>query len=482
MSEARVYVGTYGKYNSGSLKGKWVDLSDFSSKTEFYNYIKELHSDEVDPEFMFQDWEGIPSSLIDESWISDDLWTTYLNSDLTDEEKEDFQAFSNYYGEGATIEQFRDSYRGRWDSEEAFVEDWVDSIGLLDSIPEELRYYFDYEKYTQDLFINDYVSTEIPNDYRVAIFERNGVRMKTININFKKVKAFQDPNTMTFAEHAEAWYQEQGREVPPRNTPEWKKMYEDWHTYSFKGIGDKQATQEKPFSPPTRGIYRKPKASTRQADWLDRLQIGDRVRFTPYTKNPLPIEGIVQDFSISNIGNNGVVIRNEETGYTSRVWENEGDIEILHRYNSLSEQEGYVQASKRISDKKEYYVVKWNPVGGVWGVQWTTTDPYEIFKRDLDYKWGLVEITPETEGFKAFDDSFLVGYDEPEEEILDSSFRPLKVGDKVITEDTERTGEVKEILGPEEVQVLIYGKYKPYLVIYSPHELTIVDKTYFSGN
>lgn len=35
LSEARVYVGTYNKYNSGSLFGKWLDLSDYSDKDEF---------------------------------------------------------------------------------------------------------------------------------------------------------------------------------------------------------------------------------------------------------------------------------------------------------------------------------------------------------------------------------------------------------------------------------------------------------------
>ena len=28
LSEARIYVGTYAKYNEGSLRGKWIDLSD----------------------------------------------------------------------------------------------------------------------------------------------------------------------------------------------------------------------------------------------------------------------------------------------------------------------------------------------------------------------------------------------------------------------------------------------------------------------
>ena len=39
LSEARVYVGTYNKYNSGSLFGKWLDLSDYSDKDEIFGSV-----------------------------------------------------------------------------------------------------------------------------------------------------------------------------------------------------------------------------------------------------------------------------------------------------------------------------------------------------------------------------------------------------------------------------------------------------------
>lgn len=26
---SKIYVGTYGKYNAGSIKGEWLDLEDF---------------------------------------------------------------------------------------------------------------------------------------------------------------------------------------------------------------------------------------------------------------------------------------------------------------------------------------------------------------------------------------------------------------------------------------------------------------------
>lgn len=75
MSEnPKIYVGTYKKYNEGSLFGEWVDLTQFSNIDEFYRYIRKLHKDEKDPEFMFQDWENIPSVFISESYISPAVW------------------------------------------------------------------------------------------------------------------------------------------------------------------------------------------------------------------------------------------------------------------------------------------------------------------------------------------------------------------------------------------------------------------------
>lgn len=53
-NEFQVYVGTYHKYNCGSLHGAWIDLFDH----DIYSYcdtIKELHKDEHDPEYMVQD-------------------------------------------------------------------------------------------------------------------------------------------------------------------------------------------------------------------------------------------------------------------------------------------------------------------------------------------------------------------------------------------------------------------------------------------
>jgi len=74
LNGARVYVGTYGAYNSGSLRGAWLTLADYANKGEFLAACRKLHASEHEPEFMFQDWENVPSWMISESWIDGALW------------------------------------------------------------------------------------------------------------------------------------------------------------------------------------------------------------------------------------------------------------------------------------------------------------------------------------------------------------------------------------------------------------------------
>jgi antirestriction protein len=69
-----VYVGTYAKYNEGSIFGKWVNLTDFTNIKDFYLFCFDLHKDEHDPELMFQDWENFPENTIWECSIDNEVF------------------------------------------------------------------------------------------------------------------------------------------------------------------------------------------------------------------------------------------------------------------------------------------------------------------------------------------------------------------------------------------------------------------------
>ena len=124
LSAASVYVGTYAKYNNGSLFGAWLNLSDYSDKEEFYEACRELHKDEEDAEYMFQDYENIPEALISESWISENFFALRdAVEDLSDTEQEAFFVWCNYKSRDFSNEDADDLVR---DFQNAFLGEYED--------------------------------------------------------------------------------------------------------------------------------------------------------------------------------------------------------------------------------------------------------------------------------------------------------------------------------------------------------------------
>ena len=144
----RIYVGTYAKYNNGSIEGGWLDLDDYSDKDEFMEAAAALHDDEEDPELMFQDWEEIPDGFISESHIDEGFWE-YMNFEDYNDGKAK-EAYVECFGEWDE-DDFQDRYAGEYRSLQDLAEQLVDDLGYLDQMPEHLRYYFDYEKFANDL-------------------------------------------------------------------------------------------------------------------------------------------------------------------------------------------------------------------------------------------------------------------------------------------------------------------------------------------
>lgn len=160
LSNASVYVGTYGKYSNGSIDGAWLNLSDYESREEFQAACRKLHKDETDPEFMFQDWENIPDGLISECSISDELFTL-IEASANSGNGEAFSTWllmytiSDFEGKDADDieEMFNESYEGEYDSEEDFASHMAEECYNIEG---PLANYFDYGAYARDLFLTDY--------------------------------------------------------------------------------------------------------------------------------------------------------------------------------------------------------------------------------------------------------------------------------------------------------------------------------------
>lgn len=159
MKSISIYVGTFGKYASGSLAGAWLNVADYAGEDEFFAACKELHKDEEGPEFMFQDFENLPKGMAGECWINPELFEMAAAlADMDESEAEAYGIFCDYQGTGGdlSLKHFRECYMGQYDSEEDFAEQFADECGYLDQIPQNLRYYFDFEKFARDLFLDGF--------------------------------------------------------------------------------------------------------------------------------------------------------------------------------------------------------------------------------------------------------------------------------------------------------------------------------------
>lgn len=154
IDSPRIYVGTYGKYNSGSIKGAWLDLTDYADQYEFYDACLELHADESDPELMFQDWENIPAEFIHESGISAEFWDyqeTVENSHL---ESEVFDAGMKL---GIAWEQIEDRYRGHFWTPREFTQDYLEQNGMYDELPDWAIGSFDEDRYYESTLRHEFM-------------------------------------------------------------------------------------------------------------------------------------------------------------------------------------------------------------------------------------------------------------------------------------------------------------------------------------
>ena len=150
-SSPKVYVGTYGKYNNDSLKGEWFDLEDYSDYDEFIEACRQLHSDESDPEFMFQDMEYVPDIFGGESWLSPEIFD-YIHEN----ENYDFDLKYAVAQRCNSIEEYFNCiddvriYSGCDDMTDVAMM-FIDETGGVERLSTEtLQQYFDFEQFGRD--------------------------------------------------------------------------------------------------------------------------------------------------------------------------------------------------------------------------------------------------------------------------------------------------------------------------------------------
>lgn len=150
-----IYVGTYYKYNCGSIFGMWLDLTTFGDADELEEFCRSLHRDEEDPEFMVQDFECFPRDWYCESGLPDDDLLERIKdfADLDEDQQKAFEEYINDGHEDANWSDFEEKIIGRADSWSEFAQDYISECypDLEDKMPNFIYNAIDWEHVGQEL-------------------------------------------------------------------------------------------------------------------------------------------------------------------------------------------------------------------------------------------------------------------------------------------------------------------------------------------
>lgn len=168
-----IYVACLASYNAGHLYGHWLDLSDGPDVEDIREaidaVIKESPAWDTE-EYAIHDSQGLPSPLRGEHPDIESLADYCQNwSELPADDAEAYRLHCGNINGIATLSEFRDCFRGVYSSPEDFAYDYYDEQGLIQQLPEPLRYYIDWQKVWAEMDTDGWAA--IPcSEHRYAIF------------------------------------------------------------------------------------------------------------------------------------------------------------------------------------------------------------------------------------------------------------------------------------------------------------------------
>ena len=135
-----IYVACLSAYNNGILYGQWIDA------TQPVEIVREAIA------------QMLKKSVYAKSLVIEEYGSLGLEA-------------LNYFPEVEEArEQLEEHYHGEYDSPCAFATQLFDEL-YLDSIPEPLQSYIDYEAFARDIFIDDYYFLKV--GHHTHVFSRH---------------------------------------------------------------------------------------------------------------------------------------------------------------------------------------------------------------------------------------------------------------------------------------------------------------------
>ena len=168
----RIYVACLASYNNGKLHGRWIDADQDAG--DIRTEIGAMLNDSPEPdaeEWAIHDFEHFGNLRLSE-W--EDIEQVTELAKLIAEHGSVLAGLVDHVGGFQYLEHARqlmeDGYAGAHDSLEDFAYELLEDTGQLESIPENLRPYPDYEKFARDLELGGDVFTIDDDNDKVHVF------------------------------------------------------------------------------------------------------------------------------------------------------------------------------------------------------------------------------------------------------------------------------------------------------------------------
>jgi antirestriction protein len=152
-----IYVACLASYNNGRLHGMWIDATqDTDDIQSDIKYMLSYSHQEDAEEHAIHDYQGFLGLSISEY---ESIKKISELAQIIEEHGAAYVAYANNVGiEYATVEGFEEAYHGEHESELDFATELFDECM---EIPYHLANYIDYEKYSNDLFMDGYYSVSV---------------------------------------------------------------------------------------------------------------------------------------------------------------------------------------------------------------------------------------------------------------------------------------------------------------------------------
>ena len=139
-----------------SVEGKELEVN--IDEHETYKEMMDSIIGHTKGDFMFIDYDI--ECLNINSMLTESDFNVIKATDIKNFDKEAVKFFVDYFGgefdsQESFITVFEDAYMGEYDSEEDYAQEYMESTGMLDSLPGLLQGYFDYAAFARDIFICD---------------------------------------------------------------------------------------------------------------------------------------------------------------------------------------------------------------------------------------------------------------------------------------------------------------------------------------